>query len=83
MIAEPAQPFYQKTDWHSPNRGLLIIFCVIIEITENNVENFSGGFDDYLAVKHQLSADKEAEAAVIKQEKAKQEAEEFARQKTS
>ena len=48
----------------------------IIEITENAVENFDGGFDDYLEIKKERQAlhDKNIEQA--KQEKARQIAEE-------
>lgn len=48
----------------------------IIEITENSVESYNGGFDDYIAVKREKEAVEEAIAEREKQEKAKQIAEE-------
>ena len=48
----------------------------IIEITENSVESYNGGFDDYIAVKREKEAAEEAIAEREKQEKAKQIAEE-------
>ena len=48
----------------------------IIEITENSVESYNGGFDDYIAVKREKEAIEEAIAEREKQEKAKQIAEE-------
>jgi ATP-binding cassette subfamily F protein 3 len=48
----------------------------IIEITENNVEDYNCGFDSYFDIKRKLSAENEAEAAAMKLEKAKREADE-------
>lgn len=48
----------------------------IIEITENSVESYNGGFDDYLAVKHKKEAAEQQLIEREKQEKAKQLAEE-------
>lgn len=48
----------------------------IIEITENSVESYNGGFDDYLAVKHKKEAAEQQLIELEKQEKAKQLAEE-------
>lgn len=48
----------------------------IIEITENSVESYNGGFDDYIAVKREKEAIEEAIAEREKQEKAKLIAEE-------
>lgn len=48
----------------------------IIEITENSVESYNGGFDDYIAVKREKEAVEDAIAEREKLEKAKQIAEE-------
>ena len=48
----------------------------IIEITENSVESYNGGFDDYIAVKREKEAAEQIIAEREKQEKAKQTAEE-------
>ena len=48
----------------------------IIEITENSVESYNGGFDDYIAVKREKEAAEQAISEREKQEKAKQTAEE-------
>ncbi len=48
----------------------------IIEITENSVENFEGGFDDYLEIKRERQALEDKNTELAKQEKAKQIAEE-------
>ncbi len=48
----------------------------IIEITENSIESYNGGFDDYIAVKREKQAAAQAEADALKQEKARQLAEE-------
>ncbi|MEZ3453750.1 MAG: ABC-F family ATP-binding cassette domain-containing protein [Oscillospiraceae bacterium] len=48
----------------------------IIEITENSVESYNGGFDDYIAVKREKDAAQQQFHEREKQEKAKQLAEE-------
>lgn len=48
----------------------------IIEITENSVESYNGGFDGYLAVKRERNAAEQQAADREKQEKAKRLAEE-------
>lgn len=48
----------------------------IIEITENSVESYNGGFDGYLAVKRERNAAEQQAADREKQEKAKRIAEE-------
>lgn len=48
----------------------------IIEITENSIESYSGGFDDYIAVKREKEAAEQLLLDREKQEKAKQAAEE-------
>lgn len=48
----------------------------IIEITENSIESFNGGFDDYIAVKREKEAAEQLLLDREKQEKAKQAAEE-------
>lgn len=48
----------------------------IIEITENSIESYSGGFDDYIAVKREKEAAEQLLIDREKQEKAKQAAEE-------
>lgn len=48
----------------------------IIEITENSVESYNGGFDDYIAVKREKEAAEQQALDREKQEKAKQLAEE-------
>ncbi len=48
----------------------------IIEITENSVESYKGGFDDYLEAKHKKEAAEQQLIELEKQEKAKQLAEE-------
>lgn len=48
----------------------------IIEITENSIESYSGGFDDYIAVKREREAAEQLLLDREKQEKAKQAAEE-------
>lgn len=48
----------------------------IIEITENSIESYNGGFDDYIAVKREKEAAAQQLIDREKQEKAKQAAEE-------
>lgn len=48
----------------------------IIEITENSIESYNGGFDDYIAVKREKEAAEQLLIDREKQEKAKQAAEE-------
>lgn len=48
----------------------------IIEITENSIESYNGGFDDYIAVKREKEAAEQLLLDREKQEKAKQAAEE-------
>ncbi|MDE7288578.1 MAG: ATP-binding cassette domain-containing protein, partial [Oscillospiraceae bacterium] len=48
----------------------------IIEITENSIESYNGGFDDYIAVKREKEAAEQQLIDREKQEKAKQAAEE-------
>ena len=48
----------------------------IIEITENSIESYNGGFDDYITVKREKQLAAQAEADALKQEKARQAAEE-------
>ena len=48
----------------------------IIEISENSVESYNGGFDDYINIKREKESAEEAIAEREKQEKAKQIAEE-------
>ena len=48
----------------------------IIEITENSIESYNGGFDDYIAVKREKEAAEQQLLDREKQEKAKQAAEE-------